>query len=318
MKRVVVILSLVACWSGMLAIGRSEAQETSDPRRSADWEFLRQVNLGPKAGNGVFGNNMAMDRERNRVFIGNLENISVVDLQLQTVTSVIEDSSFDRVNLALDEKRQVLYVRTMGSDQLSVVDLNTLEIVRTVRSLGISDRRQASEYPHPMAIDTAKDRLFVTNASTVVVVDLNSLRDIGLVRTGSSQSVIMDMALDEENQLLYLADMTQSAIRGMDLSPLDQGTRDITRAERVIKLDLDPVQLARDASGRGDAASADGICTPSAVSESVQQRGGGEVFAAEGGRCGTSGVQHAGSGGASIGEGSSGDGSSPGGVGWEG
>ena len=60
-----------------------------DPRRGDDWTHLRTVNLGPKAGNGIWGNNAVVEEKGNRAFIGNLGSISVVDLQLNVVTGTI-------------------------------------------------------------------------------------------------------------------------------------------------------------------------------------------------------------------------------------
>ena len=242
----------------VLMVGVIDAQTGSDPRREDSWQLLRTANLGPKVGNGRFGTNIVVEQKRDRAFIGNLGNISVVDLQLNVVTGVIasfegSDLAGKRLSLAINERRDELYVRSRNPVIVTVLDLNSLEPVRSI-SLEAADRYEhisIPEYPRPMLVDEEADRLYVGNASSVSVINLSTgevFADIDLARPERTlcgipyPSLIMDLAMDPETRRLYAADLVHGSIEVVDLGNL--------QIVNSIQLDRNPVQLVRDPAGR--------------------------------------------------------------------
>ena len=231
-----------------------------DPRRGEGWTQLRTVNLGPKAGNGIWGNNIVVEEGRNRAFVGNLGSVSVVDLQLGVVTNVIEGFGeknvlIPSVSLGLSESRDELYVKTIYPIKITIIDLKTLAVKEEVKLSGNSDERWGVpsvflEYPRPMIVDEEEGRLFVGNYLSISVLDLDTdrtVKDIPLTGPekdicGWSQffSLVMDMALDKDANRLYIADMANSSVRVLDLNDF--------QLLDPIPIDQDPVQLIRDPS----------------------------------------------------------------------
>ncbi|MBT4497008.1 MAG: hypothetical protein HOC74_04765, partial [Gemmatimonadetes bacterium] len=264
MKRLIsgLIAGLLICMgSGSLGA------QVVDPRRGDDWTHLRTVNLGPKAGNGVLGNNVVLEEKGNRAFIGNVGNISVVDLQLNVVTGTIGEfrisesdmfySGLSSMALGISEKRGELYARwSSGGRKVSAIDLATLESVGEIEldwKTTEFDNPYVSipEYPRPMVVDEERDRLYVGNPITISVIDLEDrsvLEDISfdgekkeICRT-QIPSLIMDLAPDWEDQQLYVADAVNNAVVIVGLDDLQK--------KKTIQLELSPTQLALGPEGK--------------------------------------------------------------------
>ena len=242
-----------------------------DPRRGDDWTHLRTVNLGPKAGNGIWGNNAVVEEKGNRAFIGNLGSISVVDLQLNVVTGTIGEfrsgtessgiQGMSSVSLGLSEKRGELYARSINRKLgtiVSVIDLATLESAGEIalgREAQEYDNRNISisEYPRPMVVDEERNRLYVGNPIAISVVDLENRSVLEHISfDGENKEIcwrlipvpalIMDLAPDWENRQLYVADVVNNAVVVVGLDDLQK--------KRTIELELSPMQLALDPEGR--------------------------------------------------------------------
>ena len=112
-------------------------------RSAGRWTLHRTVNLGPKAGNGEGGLDIAVDAGRNRAFVGNNTNISIVDLRLNMVTGVLPADQFGftpdhtrKVQIAINTTRDELYLHgRIGSccvPKFFVLDLNSLALKKGV------------------------------------------------------------------------------------------------------------------------------------------------------------------------------------------
>ncbi|MBT4500959.1 MAG: choice-of-anchor D domain-containing protein, partial [Gemmatimonadetes bacterium] len=240
------------------AAGEEPLPEAIDPRRSDVWNRAGAVNLGPKAGNGVDGTNMVVERGKNRVFVGNVENISVVNLQLNAVTAVIgkegmPDNFTNGRSLGISERRGELYVldfeRTLSQRQsdapcgrfLQVVDLNTLAWKEQI-DLGKDAESAAGQI---ILVDEERDRLYASDRQHVWqgannfsfnlrVVDLLSREVVAQIPLNG----VVDMSLDPGGQALYVANSGDRRVDIVDLEDFQiKDTIQLEFAPRAMLID---------------------------------------------------------------------------------
>ena len=179
-------------------------------REEGKWKLDQGVNLGPKAGNGIDGFHLEWDHKRNRAFVGNHFNISVVDFQLNIVTEVIDEEQLGEefrgpANLAIHEGLDELYVIDGGSS-LQILDLKTLQVSRQI-SLGDEAGQGGGlllgiRKVRPLVVDEEQNLLYIGNrgsVSAVQLVDAKALAPISL----STDGAVVDLVLSQEEQRLY-------------------------------------------------------------------------------------------------------------------
>ncbi|MBT4501788.1 MAG: choice-of-anchor D domain-containing protein, partial [Gemmatimonadetes bacterium] len=232
-----------------------EVQEaTGSFQRTQLWELARVANLGPRAGNGVDATDVVVDRRRNRAFVGNIDNISVVNLQLGTVTGVIGRDAMgtffndERRYLGINGRRDELYVLSNG-EYLQVLDLGS-QLRKNQIDLGNTMRNDRSDHLRKLLVDEEGNRLYVVarqsfrgtavgnfSAKNGLAVDLVDGRVIGEIQLNGT----MDIALSPDGRVLYAAN---GADRQIDL--VDIGTLQITGS---ISLQLIPQAILADPRG---------------------------------------------------------------------
>ena len=211
-----------------------------DPRRSEVWERARTVNLGPKAGSIERGAGIALDRKRNRAFIGGTwgptpHGVARVSLQLGVVTDVIGQDTFgsgfgERGRwLAVSDARDELYVLDAGGMHLQVLDLNTLTLqheinLEAVRGGKRSGHNQAVD---KMVVDEERNRLYGVTRQPVVLEGFaggytsSSMWVVDLAQAEALASIPLhattDFDLDRENQLIYATNGEERVIEVIDL-----------------------------------------------------------------------------------------------------
>ena len=229
--------------------------ESGDFVRSETWKLARKVNLGPKAGNNNFPQDMVVDRQRNRGLVfgatagdygGQTPAFSVVNLQLNAVTDLMTREEMGihweswGVPPVINESRDELYLM-YTNEFLQVIDLNTSTLKKEI-DLG-SEARQGGWFPRILLVDEWENRLYVVDgimstrmlqvqvpekvAKNVFIVDLSSEQVVKQIPVNSP----MAMALDPSGQTLYLGNGQDRTIEILDLE--DSQVRDTVQLELV-------------------------------------------------------------------------------------
>ena len=233
-----------------------------DPRRAAFWKLYRSVNLGPRAGNGVHGVSMVIARNRGRAYIGNwgTHNVSIVDLELNAVTGIIENSPFTHVteidstrlpgeqlymHLAFSESLDELYV--VDNASVLVFDPRTHSLVRQIPIGGSFEPWYSSTGEggkRPLLVDESAHRLYIGNKSSVTVLDLLAGKAIEQIPLTSppadveNPKGISGLALDKEAGKLYASNNANKMIEIIDLENF--------QVDSSISLDYRPVDIVVD------------------------------------------------------------------------
>ena len=188
------------------------------------WKLDRTVNLGPKAGNAVSPHSIEVDRSRNRVFIGAENIVSIVSLQLNQVTGILElpavqlgNSAYSLrlANLALSESRNELYgIGLVAKNQILIWDLNTLSITREI-ALG-------KESTSGFVVNGTRGRLYLGNATSLTAVDLQTGEVLTETTYGTESQDWPgwgknDFVLGREDQFLYAKNYSDKSIDVIDL-----------------------------------------------------------------------------------------------------
>ncbi|MBT4497319.1 MAG: hypothetical protein HOC74_06335, partial [Gemmatimonadetes bacterium] len=239
-------------------IGEDNGQELgADPRRESFWVLHRTANLGPQGGNGIQGLDIELERGRQRAFIGNLNNISVVDLELDVVTEVIGTEQMgapdfaQNFSLAIDESRNELYVSFSGTP-LSLIILDLFTLAPKGSPVNLGDRGlwySVWGRPRPMLVDEERNLLYIGNINSISVVDLGTggaVREVGLSGNffpnstlfEDTHQAINDLELDRTNQRLYAANTLQEKIEVIDLQDF--------RVAEVLEPGMQPLGLIAD------------------------------------------------------------------------
>ncbi|MBT4500345.1 MAG: choice-of-anchor D domain-containing protein, partial [Gemmatimonadetes bacterium] len=238
--------------------GEDSRMPPIDPRRSDVWQLAGSVNLGPKGGNIERGRGIVIDGQRNRAFVGGFwgpipHGIATTSLQLGVVTGLIDQDAFvsgifsgDGRSLAIDKRRNELYVTSSQGVFLQVVDLDNLSVKNQI-DLGGDHKVPGVNLGHIMVVDDENERLYgivrqqarndaysVYFSANMWAVDLQSgetIADIPL-------RAISDVALGQ--QVLYAADVDGRTIQVV-------GLQDFQISETLPSpLGLVPVALALD------------------------------------------------------------------------
>ncbi|MBT4503702.1 MAG: hypothetical protein HOC74_38575, partial [Gemmatimonadetes bacterium] len=239
---------------------------SSDSRRSSFWTELRTVNLGPKGGNGVQGNNITVEQQGDRIYAGNQGNVSVADPALGLVTGVVRREDLGEAYwnvaefaVAIHEGRNEIYLVPNQSNKVLTLDSNTQKFKGEI-GLWVTSFRDISAgasgrwgYSRPLIVDEATNRLYVGNDKSVSVVDLEAGQTLVQVAThtavvsGVSESFqaerrgVTDLALDRENNRLYAAIAADNLIEVIDLQS-QEVVNSIQLEVHPLQLDLDPEQ----------------------------------------------------------------------------
>lgn len=99
-----------------------------------------------------------VDDVNNRIYVsdvGDASSIWVIDGKTNKFVQLIENTGKTTTGLAIDKKKQLLYVTNMGTDEVGVIDLKTNKLSKSFASGG--------KQPANIIFDDKTDRLFVSN-----------------------------------------------------------------------------------------------------------------------------------------------------------
>jgi Leucine-rich repeat (LRR) protein len=217
------------------------------------WDLDQVVNLGPRSGSGIDGMDMAIDYKRDKVFIGNRYNVSIVDLKLNVATGIIEEKtlkeSYNLTRLAINERLDELYI--LGStnlDELMIYDLNSLSLKNSLNWRSISSEEyEWSFVGNPLIVDEQRNYLYVGNEGGISVIDLKNREWKRLVSTsyhGLRKASAIDLAIDKSQSYLFVLYNGQDYRSYIDIINLNsmiiERTIDLTRVDAVKRILVDP------------------------------------------------------------------------------
>lgn len=137
------------------------------------------------------------------------------------LVAVYADSSLKRFPtgsipsaVAVDTKRDRVYVANYGDDSLTAIDERSGKVVGTI---------QVGRRPQAVAVDSATNRVYVANthSNTVSVIDGNRIQLLATVPTGKSPYAI---AVPPHARKLYVANLGSPSFHAIDL-PENIGSR---------------------------------------------------------------------------------------------
>lgn len=185
--------------TGHLLVASGDSVVQLDP---ATGSVMRTAVVGHSA------EGMAIDPSRGEVFVANYLSSSVSVLRsadLSTVTTISLLSPSYPSQLALDQRRGILYATTNGRFVVRVSTAND----SLLGSLAVS--RSDTNGTYALAIDPARNRLFVAAEPGRSVAQLDASTG-ALVGTFALDSAAFEMAVDEQSGKLYVTNYHQVTV----------------------------------------------------------------------------------------------------------
>lgn len=153
---------------------------------------------------------LAVTHDGKRLLVSNWcgHSLSIIDLTGQAPTKHLRVASFPR-GIAIEPDDSMAYVASMGRNQIDVVDLTTLEVVRSFKP---------GRGPRHLVL--ARDgRLFVSlsHESSVIALDKATGDIAARVRVGKDPR---SMALSTDGSALYVANYDEAALAVVDTATM--------------------------------------------------------------------------------------------------
>ena len=128
-------------------------------------------------------------------------------------------------------KAKMIFVSNEGSDTVTVIDSNKLEIIKTINTGG---------RPRDMRISPDKRFLYVatSEANHIEIIDLQSLSIIGTVETGDDPEIF---AIDPENKIIVVSNEDDNEVTVIDIN-----TKKIIRVVENVGIEPEGVTFSPD------------------------------------------------------------------------
>src|SRR5690606_30813539 len=165
-----------------------------------------------------------VDDQSNTVYVSIAStpgNVWVIDGNTNRIAHIIDSTGTRTTGLALDRGANRLYTASLGSNEITAIDLATRKVVKTFPAGG--------ERPTQLAFDNATNRLFITNQGTdnMTVLDTETGELLATVATGKQA---LGIGFDSKSQLVYVANRQAGTVSVIDaasyaiVSSLDAGS----------------------------------------------------------------------------------------------
>lgn len=175
---------------------------------------------------------LAIDVENNRLYVSDLNNSEIAEIDLQTqkvlrkfasvaASKDAKPEAFNTINLEIDTQNGILYAINQKSGSVSLIDVNSGDIVSTVKT----GAGALSARLHPQSGD-----LYVANRGdgTVSVIDAQSHFVTAHLATGTHPQTI---AIDPKTGHVYVSNKAKGKGRGADKAapnPVEVGGNTVT------------------------------------------------------------------------------------------
>ena len=128
-------------------------------------------------------------------------------------------------------KAKMIFVSNEGSDTVTIIDSNKLEIIKTINTGG---------RPRDMRISPDKRFLYVatSEANHIEIIDLQSLSIIGTVETGDDPEIF---AIDPENKIIVVSNEDDNEVTVIDIN-----TKKIIRVVENVGIEPEGVTFSPD------------------------------------------------------------------------
>lgn len=142
---------------------------------------------------------IVVDEDKNLAYVsdvGKESSIWVIDGKTNKLSHLIENTGQTTTGLALDKKRNVLYVTNMGTNEVAVIDLSQNKVVKSYPTGG--------EQPINLIYDAKGDRLFVSQQGSGNVAVLNASNG-EIIKTITAGEGAIGINFDEKRKRIYVA-----------------------------------------------------------------------------------------------------------------
>jgi YVTN family beta-propeller protein len=131
------------------------------------------------------------------------------------ITKMINADYYSPFNLAVDRNEKWLYVVAQDTDELLVVDLETMVVVTKIK---------VGKHPHTVILDKAGERAYVSNewSDDISVINLALLEVVDTIPTGNGPAGIL---LDQNESYLYVVNAYGSDVSVIEL----EGYKEVRR-----------------------------------------------------------------------------------------
>lgn len=154
-----------------------------------------------------------VDEEHNKIYVSDVVGLKdpgriwVIDGKTNTLERLIETGGSVTTGIALDKKRNQLYISNYGADEIAIIDLATDKVVKKYPAGG--------KQPTNLAYDEEGDRLFVTNQESADVTVL-SPQDGKLLATVSTGKGVLGIRYDALKNKAYVANRMAGTVSIID------------------------------------------------------------------------------------------------------
>lgn len=145
------------------------------------------------------------------------------------ITKMINADYYSPFNLAVDRNEKWLYVVAQDTDELLVVDLETMVVVTKIK---------VGKHPHTVILDKAGERAYVSNewSDDISVINLALLEVVDTIPTGNGPAGIL---LDQNESYLYVVNAYGSDISVIELEGY-QEVRRLTAGNNPTGISISP------------------------------------------------------------------------------
>ncbi len=161
---------------------------------------------------------LVVDEKANKVYVsdvGKPSRIWVIDGNSNTLEKVIENTGESTTGMALDSKKQLLYVTNLGTNEVATIDLKTDKIVKTFPS--------GAEGAVNIELDEKTNRLFVANQTSGVltVLDAETGNLLKSIPTGEGA---LGVRFDAKNERVFVANRKAGTVSVISSKTLEKIT----------------------------------------------------------------------------------------------
>lgn len=153
---------------------------------------------------------LVIDEKLNKIYVsdvGKPSKIWVIDGNTNTLEKVIENTGESTTGMALDSKKQLMYITNLGTNEVAVLDLKTEKVLRSFPS--------GAEGAVNIELDEKTNRLFVANQTTgaITVLDAASGELIKTIPTGEGA---LGIRYDPKNERIFVANRKAGTVTVID------------------------------------------------------------------------------------------------------
>lgn len=167
---------------------------------------------------------IVVDEDKNIIYVtdvGRPGSVWIIDGETNTLETIVGDLGTSTTAHALNKEKNVMYFTNMGGHDISILDLETQEIIQVFPAHG--------ERPTNVQYDTETDRLFVTNQTTADLTVLNATTGelIKKIPTGEGS---LGVRFDPDRNRIFVANRGSGTVNIIDsdsyeiLATLETGT----------------------------------------------------------------------------------------------